>query len=43
VAIVLLLLGLAVALVPEDVPGFIVPEDDGMPEARPGAEMGIMR
>jgi predicted metal-binding membrane protein len=43
VAIVLLLLGLAIALVPEDVPGFTVPEDDGMHGAGGGAGMDMMR
>jgi hypothetical protein len=43
VAIVLLLLGLAIALVPDDVPGFTIPEDDGMHGAGRGAEMDIMR
>jgi predicted metal-binding membrane protein len=43
VATILLVLGLAVALVPEDVPGFTVPGDGGMHESGPGAEMEMMR
>jgi predicted metal-binding membrane protein len=43
VAIALLLLGLAVALVPGDVPGFTVPDDQGMHGAGGGAEMDMMR
>jgi predicted metal-binding membrane protein len=43
VAVVLLVLGLAVALVPEDVPGFTIPEDNGMHGPGRGAEMDMMR
>jgi predicted metal-binding membrane protein len=39
VAVALLLLGLAVALVPEDVPGFTIPDEQGMHDAGGGAEM----
>lgn len=42
VATALLLLGLAIALVPEDVPGFSVPEDQHMHGAGGGAEMDMM-
>jgi predicted metal-binding membrane protein len=41
VSVALLVLGLAVALVPGDVPGFAVPE--GMQEDGPGAEMEMTR
>jgi predicted metal-binding membrane protein len=43
VSIALLLLGLAVAVVPEAVPGFSVPEDQHMHGAGGGAEMDMMR
>jgi predicted metal-binding membrane protein len=42
VAVALLLLGLAVALVPGDVPGFTVPGGKGMHGAGSGAEMDMM-
>ena len=43
VAIALLLLGLAVALAPEDVPGFAIPGDQGMHESGAGSGMNMSR
>jgi predicted metal-binding membrane protein len=40
VAVLLLVLALAVALVPEDVPGLTLPGDSGMPESGSGMSMG---
>ena len=43
VAIALLLLGLAVALAPEDVPGFAIPGDQGTHESGAGSGMNMSR
>jgi hypothetical protein len=43
VAVALLVLGLAVALVPSDVPGFTIPVHHGMPATGSGGKMEMMR